>query len=91
MTDTTSTTAIDLAPGEEADEQGAPPPGFTLAAEASRPDPVTPGIVERDADLEPDEDDVAAAAVDATDGAAEDDDAVDDTDAGTTAPVAEDV
>jgi hypothetical protein len=66
--------------GDVAGEQ--PPEGFTLDAEASRPDPVVPGIFERAVDLEPDDDDVAAlGAIDddahAHDG---DDDAIDDPD-----------
>lgn len=62
--------------GEVADEDGTPPPGFTLEAEASRPDPVMPGIVERTVEPEPDDD------LEATDesGDADDDDAIDDPD-----------
>ena len=66
--------------GSDAGEQ--PPEGFTLDAEASRPDAVVPGIVERAVDLEPDDDDVAA--LDAIDDDADaddgDDDAIDDPD-----------
>ena len=44
--------------GEVTDENGTPPPGFTLEAETSRPDPVTPGIVERVIEPEPEDDDL---------------------------------
>ena len=44
--------------GEVTDEDGTPPPGFTLEAETSRPDPVIPGIVERAIEPEPEDDDL---------------------------------
>ena len=45
--------------GEVTDENGTPPPGFTLEAEASRPDPpLTPGIIERAIEPEPEDDEV---------------------------------
>ena len=45
--------------GEVADENGTPPPGFTLEAEASRPDPpLSLGIIERAIEPEPEDDEV---------------------------------
>jgi hypothetical protein len=44
--------------GEVVDEDGTPPPGFTLEAEKSRSDPVSPGIIERVIEPEPEDDEV---------------------------------
>jgi hypothetical protein len=45
--------------GEVIDEDGTPPPGFNLEAEASRPDAVTTaGIVERPVEPEPEDDEL---------------------------------
>jgi hypothetical protein len=78
--------------GEVVDENGTPPPGFTLEAEMSRSDPVIPGIIERPVEPEPEDDELpeiieramepAPAAGDREaepeSGDAEDDDAIDD-------------
>jgi hypothetical protein len=60
--------------GEVVDAYGTPPAGFTLEAEASRPDAVTGGIVERAIEPDPVDDDLQAAG---DSGDADDDDAID--------------
>jgi len=68
--------------GEVIDENGTPPPGFNLDAEASGPDPVAPGIIERAFEPEPDDDglpEIISRGPDES-GAADDDDTIDDPD-----------
>jgi hypothetical protein len=44
--------------GEVIDENGTPPPGFSLDAETSRTDSISPGIIERTIEPEPEDDEL---------------------------------